>query len=506
MTKKAFLIILDGWGHGKNPEVSALAKAKTPFINSLYNDYLNSELVTFGEEVGLPKGQMGNSEVGHLNLGAGRVVYQELARINNAISNDTLGSNQQLQKAIKLAKENNKPIHLMGLLSDGGVHSHINHLKALCTILDQAKVKTYIHAFMDGRDTSPNGGKEYMIALIDHIKDMDANLSSMIGRYYAMDRDNRWERIKLTYDLLTKGKGIISNDPIAAIEAQYADNITDEFITPVKFGSLDSGIIQDDDVVLFFNFRTDRPRQLTEVLTQKAIDEEHMSPLNLHYFTMTEYSDAYKNINVLFSKNTIENTIGEVIANAGLTQLRVAETEKYPHVTFFFSGGKEQPFTGEDRILIDSPKVATYDLKPSMSAIEVKDAIIDDIENKSQDFICLNFANTDMVGHTGVMSAAIEAAETVDICLSEIIPIALQKDYNLFVIADHGNADIMQNPDGSAHTAHTTNMVPLIFVSKNQDFTIENGKLGDLAPTILATMGVEIPSEMTGNIILKKKD
>lgn len=501
--KKAILVILDGWGKGEISEVSAIEQAKTPFVDGLYQDHPSANLVTYGDEVGLPEGQMGNSEVGHLNLGAGRVVYQELARINKAIKENTLEKNEQIQKAIAYAKENNKPIHLMGLVSDGGVHSHINHVKALCDIIDKHAIPTFINAFLDGRDTAPDSGFGYIEELINHIDGSSAKLSSVIGRYYAMDRDKRWERIQKAYDLLVHGIGTPSENILESIKGYYSEGLTDEFMEPIKLLSLGEGLIKPGDVVIFFNFRTDRPRQLTEVLTQTAYPANGMKPLPLEFYTMTEYKEAFKNINVIYQKDSIRNTIGEVLAQNGKTQLRAAETEKYPHVTFFFSGGEEKVFEGETRVLVDSPKVATYDLQPEMSAIELKDRVIDFIKSDQPDFICLNFANADMVGHTGIMSAAIKAVETVDQCLSELVPIALSHGYDLIIIADHGNADIMSNPDGSPHTAHTTNPVPIIYVSPDHRYTkIANGKLADIVPTILNIMGVPVAKEMTGNVLL----
>ena len=501
--KKAFLIILDGWGHGELPKVSAIEQANTPFVDSLYQDYPSAKLVTYGNEVGLPEGQMGNSEVGHLNLGAGRVVYQALARINKDIKEDTLKQNAQLLKAINYAKKNRKPIHLMGLVSDGGVHSHINHLKALCDIIHEHSIPTFVNAFLDGRDTAPDAGLGYIEELINHIDGTSAQLSSVIGRYYAMDRDKRWERIQKAYDLLIHGIGTPSENILETIKGFYSEGLTDEFMEPIKLLSLGEGLVKPGDVVIFFNFRTDRPRQLTEVLTQKEYPSNGMKPLPLEFYTMTNYKEDFKNIHVIYEKEDIKNTIGEVLAQNGKTQLRAAETEKYPHVTFFFSGGEEKVFDGESRILVDSPKVATYDLQPEMSAIPLKDQVIDHIKAHSPDFICLNFANADMVGHTGIMSAAIKSVETVDQCLSELVPVALEHGYDLIIIADHGNADIMTNPDGSPHTAHTTNPVPIIYVSKDKRFTkVENGKLADIVPTILSLMEVEPADEMTGNVLL----
>lgn len=505
---KVALLILDGWGHGINKSVSAIAKANTPFIDSLYKNYPNAELTTHGEAVGLPSGQMGNSEVGHLNIGAGRIVYQELLRINNALKDGTLASNSCLQATINYAKTNNKAIHLMGLLSDGGVHSHINHLKGLCDVLHQQNIdKVFIHAFTDGRDTSPTGGAAYLQELEAHLQNSIGTIASIIGRYYAMDRDNRWERIKLAYDLLTQGKGTPTVDAIQAVKASYQAGVTDEFIKPIvvtKANGQPIAKIQADDVVICFNFRTDRCREITQVLTQKNMPEYDMRTLALYYVTMTRYDDTFTDVQVIFEKKNLQQTLGEVLAANSKTQIRIAETEKYPHVTFFFNGGRETPFDGEKRIMINSPKVATYDLQPEMSANEITAAILPEIEAQTADFICLNFANTDMVGHTGVMEAAIKAAETVDSCTQKIVTTALSNNYALIIIADHGNADIMQNEDGSAHTAHTTNLVPVFLVGNNlRGVTIKSGKLADIAPTILSIMQIETPSSMDGQILVK---
>lgn len=502
MTNKAILIILDGWGIGEIPASDAIAQANTPFIDQLLKDYPNNILTTYGEKVGLPKGQMGNSEVGHLNLGAGRIVFQELARINNAVEDKSFGKNQVLLDAIDYAKANQCKFHCLGLISDGGVHSHTNHLKALVNILDHHGLKeVYIHGFLDGRDTAPNGGKSYISDLVDHCKNKSAKLASIIGRYYAMDRDMRWERIKKAYDLLVNGIGETVEDPVTAIKEYYAKEITDEFMEPLLCAS--TGTIESGDVVLFINFRTDRPRQLTTALTQKSFPEYGLTPLDLHFATMTEYDASYKNINVLFTKDNIKNTLGEVLANANKTQIRIAETEKYPHVTFFFNGGREEPFKGEDRIMIPSPKVATYDLQPEMSAQEITDAITEAIATKTPDFICLNYANTDMVGHTGDFKAAKIAAETVDQCVKRLVKSANDHEYHIFIIADHGNSDFMINEDGSAHTAHTTNPVPIIYISeKAKTSKILEGKLADLAPTILSVMKVAKPEDMTGDVLI----
>ncbi len=504
--KKTMLIILDGWGHGPKRKADAIAQANTPFVNSLYQKYPNSELVTYGEEVGLPEGQMGNSEVGHLNIGAGRVVYQDFARINKAIRERTFHKNEMLLNAFRSAKAENKAVHLMGLVSDGGVHSHIEHLKTLCDIATDAGCqKVFIHAFMDGRDTSPNGGKNYLKDLSQHIENQPVKLASVVGRYYAMDRDKRWERIKLAYDLLVNGKGEACDDVVSLVEKRYAAGETDEFIMPISMVENGQPIakIEEGDVLLCFNFRTDRPREISEVLTQNDMPDFDMKKLNLRYLTMTSYDATFKNIEVLFQKDDLKNTLGEILSNAGKTQVRLAETEKYPHVTFFFSGGREKEFSGESRIVIPSPKVATYDLKPEMSALEVTEAILERIDKDQPDFICLNYANADMVGHTGDFEAAKVAAQTVSEQLNRLIDKGLAFDYDAIVIADHGNSDYMINEDGSAHTAHTLSPVPCFYIS-NQPVTtsIKNGKLGDIAPTILSLMGLEAPAEMTGENLL----
>lgn len=499
---KTALLILDGWGHGPNPKVSAIAQANTPFIKSLYQDYPNSELVTYGEEVGLPEGQMGNSEVGHLNIGAGRVVYQELVRINKAAKDHSLHENKVLLQALDYAKKQKKAVHLMGLLSDGGVHSHINHLKALCDATQEHQLSdVHIHAFMDGRDTAPNGGIDYVKDLLQHIEGSPIELASMIGRYYAMDRDKRWERIQLAYDLLLHDKGSKFEDPIKALEASYAANVTDEFIQPVSFNNAS---IKEGDVVLCFNFRTDRCRQITTALTQQDFPEADMKAISLHYVTMTRYDNTFKDVNVLFEKKNLTNTLGEVLANAGKTQVRIAETEKYPHVTFFFSGGQETPFEQEKRLIVASPKVATYDLQPEMSAENITNSILEEVENHRPNFICLNYANADMVGHTGVFEAAIKAAETVDACVNRLVKTLLKHDYGIIIIADHGNSDFMINEDGSPHTAHTVNPVPCFFVANEvEGLTIKDGKLADVAPTILQLMQIQTSEEMDGSPLLQ---
>lgn len=506
MDKKVILMILDGWGIAKNPKVSAIDAANTPFIDSIYKKYSHSKLEASGLAVGLPVGQMGNSEVGHMNLGAGRVVYQDLVKINLAVEEKTLSKEQTLIDALDYAKKNNKKIHLIGLVSDGGVHSHISHLKALCEIIAEAGIKeSFIHAFTDGRDTDPKGGLKYLKDLQTTLDKTGAQIASVIGRYYAMDRDNRWERVKKAYDLLVNGEGELVTDVFAAIEKSYATNVTDEFILPiVKDNGQGKALatMQEGDVVICYNYRTDRGREITQALTQKEFPEYNMKPVNLYYVTMTNYDDTFNNVKVIFDKDNLSNTLGEVIANAGKKQIRIAETEKYPHVTFFFSGGRETEFNGEKRLLCASPKVATYDLQPEMSANEIKDAIIPELEAKSADFVCLNFANADMVGHTGVFKAAVAACETVDSCASAVVTAGLANGYSILVIADHGNSDCMINEDGSPNTAHTTQPVPCILVDNDYHKPIKDGKLGDIAPTILELMGIAQPKEMTGVSIL----
>ena len=499
---KVALIILDGWGLGPDYNADAIATANTPFFDKIMSEFPHNTLITFGEEVGLPDGQMGNSEVGHLNLGAGRVVYQELARINKAIREKELYTNPVLLKLIERVKSTRNTLHLIGLVSDGGVHSHINHLMGLCDIFHEFDLpKVSIHAFLDGRDCDPKSGAGFVKKLLQHIEGTNATLTSMIGRYYAMDRDKRWERIKKAYDVLTQGLGEYTSDPVTSLHQSYAKNITDEFIEPYLLNRDKDLLIKNGDAVLFFNFRTDRPRQITEALTQKEFPDQQMSPLNLDYVTMTEYDATYKNVQVLFKTDNLNNTLGEVMENNGKTQLRMAETEKYPHVTFFFNGGREVPFKGEDRIMVASPKVATYDLQPEMSAPELTDVLLKNWDYKQQDFICLNFANTDMVGHTGVFSAGVKAAETVDACLQKIVNKGKSLGYEFIVLADHGNADCMINPDGSPNTAHTKNPVPVIYIG-DRDVQVKQGKLGDVAPTILTLMGLEIPKEMDGKVLI----
>ena len=498
-------MILDGWGKSPDPKVSAIDNANVPFINSLYDNYPSAQLRTDGLNVGLPEGQMGNSEVGHMNLGAGRIVYQDLAKINLAVANNTLAKEPVLIDAFTYAKENNKKVHFLGLVSDGGVHSHTSHLRGLITASQEYGLENvFVHAFTDGRDVDPKSGKQYIQDLEDFMAPTTAKLASVVGRYYAMDRDKRWERVKLAYDLVVNGTGKPTQDAVASIEESYAKDVTDEFIDPlvvVDATNQPLATIQADDVVIFFNFRTDRGRELTEALSQKDFHEQNMHKLPLYYVTLTNYDETYENVKVVYNKDNITETLGEVLEKANKKQIRIAETEKYPHVTFFFSGGRETPFEGETRILRNSPKVATYDLKPEMSAYELKDALVPELNKGEVDFVCLNFANGDMVGHTGVMSAAIQACEAVDACVKEVIEAALANDYTTIVIADHGNCETMINPDGSPNTAHTTNPVPIILVDKELK-KINDGVLGDIAPTILELMGLEQPAVMTSHSLL----
>jgi len=507
--KKVILIIMDGWGLGKVASADAIQHAKTPFVSSLYKKYPNTILTTCGEVVGLPEGQMAIPEVGHLNLGAGRIVYQELQRINVAVRDGSFAKNEVLVKAIRLAKKNQKPLHLIGLVSDGGVHSHINHLKAIVDACKDEKLSdVFIHAFTDGRDTDPKSGLGFIKDLQSHLNETVGKIASVSGRYYAMDRDKRWERVKMAYDALVNGAGEKATDAVQAIENSYKKNITDEFIKPcviVDEAQQPLAKIQDGDVVICFNFRTDRCREITQVLTQIDLPDFGMKKLSLDYTTMTEYDHSYKNIHVVFSNDNLNNTLGEILEKHHLKQIRIAETEKYPHVTFFFSGGREIPFEGEKRILIPSPKVATYDLKPEMSAYEVTDALLPEIKNKTADFICLNYANADMVGHTGVWEAAIKAVETVDSCVEKVVTAGLENGYASFVTADHGNSDYMINEDGTPNTAHTLNPVPFFIIDNEWKGKIRPGKLGDIAPTILTMMDIELPKEMTGEILIDKQ-
>jgi 2,3-bisphosphoglycerate-independent phosphoglycerate mutase len=499
---------MDGWGEAPIGPSNAITSSRTPNIDRLYQVHPHSRLLTSGEEVGLPAGQMGNSEVGHLNIGAGRVVYQELALINKAIREHTIDHNESLQNLLEYCKKNQRPLHLMGLVSDGGVHSHIDHLVALCRIAHEAGVnQILIHAFTDGRDTDPMSGAGYLTDVERQTQGYGAKIATVVGRYYAMDRDKRWERVKLAYDLLVHGKGVVSVDAVEAVKKSYAEGVTDEFIKPIVIQSIkgQSHVIQEGDAVLCFNFRTDRCREITQVLTQKAMPEFKMKPLGLQYLTMTRYDNTFELVGVIFEKDNLSSTLGEVVSMAGKTQLRIAETEKYPHVTFFFSGGREEIFPAEERIMIPSPKVPTYDLKPSMSAHELTEALLPVLQQGKYDFICVNFANVDMVGHTGVFNAAVEAVETVDECVGRLLREGLKSGYDFLITADHGNADMMVNPDGTPNTAHTTNPVPCFYVSdRNLGFKLHNGRLADLAPTVLFLMGIERPIEMTGGVLLTK--
>ena len=504
--KKVILVIMDGWGLGKVASSNAIEHANVPFVSSLYAKYPNSTLVPCGELVGLPDGQMGNSEVGHLNLGAGRIVYQELQRINVAIRDGEFYKNEVLCNAIRFAKNNNKPLHLLGLVSDGGVHSHINHLEALTSFCATEGLKeVYIHAFTDGRDTDPKSGLHFITELQNHMNKTVGKIASISGRYYAMDRDKRWERVKLAYDAIVKGSGELSTDPLAAIQHAYDNNITDEFIKPtvvVGENQAPIAVIKDGDVAICFNFRTDRCREISQVITQTDMPAFDMKKLNIDYTTMAEYDKTFNNVHVIFETDNLINTLGEVLAANGKQQVRMAETEKYPHVTFFFSGGREVPFQGERRIMVPSPKVATYDLQPEMSAYPLTDAAVAEIETKVADFICLNYANADMVGHTGIWPAVIKAVETVDACVHRLVTAALANGYTIFLTADHGNADYMINEDGTPNTAHSLNLVPFFIIDQEWNGTINPGKLGDIAPTILTMMQLAIPSEMTGKVLI----
>ncbi|UGU15529.1 2,3-bisphosphoglycerate-independent phosphoglycerate mutase [Sinomicrobium kalidii] len=500
MNKKVLLMILDGWGKSPDPKISAIDNANTPFIDSLYKKYPNANLLTDGMNVGLPEGQMGNSEVGHMNLGAGRIVYQDLAKINLAVENNTLSEEKVLRDAFSHAKENNRKVHFLGLISDGGVHSHIKHLKGLLDAANGAGLENvYVHAFTDGRDVDPKSGKGFIEDIQQYCTKKNAALATITGRYYAMDRDKRWERVKLAYDALVNGTGYLTDDPVGAVQKSYDEGITDEFIKPIIVESKQGGptaTIEEGDVVIFFNFRTDRGRQLTQALSQQDFHEQNMHKLNLYFVTMTNYDNTFGNIHVIYDKENIKKTLGEVLSRAGKKQIRIAETEKYPHVTFFFNGGREEPFEGESRILCPSPKVATYDLQPEMSAYDIRDGIVPELKKGEVDFVCLNFANPDMVGHTGVMEAAIKACEAVDECARDVVTAASENGYASIIIADHGNCDTMVNPDGSPNTAHTTNPVPIILVDEDIK-EIHNGILGDIAPTILKLIGIAQPEEMT---------
>ena len=508
MSKKTILAILDGWGLGTNPEVSALDQANTPFMDSCFQKFPHTTLEASGLAVGLPVGQMGNSEVGHMNLGAGRVVYQNLVKLNMAVENATLGKENAITQAFEYALINNKKVHFIGLCSDGGVHSHINHLKGLLTAAKEFGLNdnVYVHAFTDGRDCDPLSGKVFIKDLLNHMENTTGKLATVVGRYFAMDRDKRWERVKLAYDALTKGIGEETHHVLDSIQKSYDENVTDEFIKPIvclKESNLPVAKIEDEDVVFCFNFRTDRGREITEVLSQQDFPDYEMHHKNLYYVTLTNYDKDFKNVKVVFDENVLDNTLGEILERNGKSQIRTAETEKYPHVTFFFSGGREDPFLNEKRILCPSPKdVPTYDLKPEMSAYDITNNILPEIKNETADFICLNFANTDMVGHTGVFEAAVKAAEVVDKCIEQVATAAYEHGYTVFILADHGNSDVMKNPDGSPNTQHSTNLVPLIVMDKDKNWNLQPGKLGDVAPSILRVMNIDIPEQMTGNVIV----
>lgn len=511
-TKKVLLTILDGWGLGQDPKVSALAQANTPVMDRLMQEYPHATLEASGLAVGLPAGQMGNSEVGHMNLGAGRVVYQNLVKLNMAVEQGTLGKEPVISAAFQYAKEHGKKVHFIGLVSDGGVHSHIRHLEGLLQAAGEFGIGTQcvVHAFTDGRDCDPHSGAGFVAEAVEAASKIGAVVGSVVGRYYAMDRDRRWERIKVAYDAMVHGIGEPALDLVQKIKESYQKEVTDEFLQPIVNTACineqgeNTSLISAGDVVISFNFRTDRGREITEVLTQQAFPEYDMQPLDLYYVTLTNYDKSFKNVHVVFDDQTLPMTLGEVLQNAGKTQVRAAETEKYPHVTFFFSGGQEKEFSGESRILCPSPKdVPTYDLKPQMSAGDITDRIIPVIQQDAPDFICLNYANTDMVGHTGVFSAAVAAAEAVDQCLGRLVAAALEKNYTVMVLADHGNSDVMINPDGSPNTQHSTNLVPFIVADNNHRFKVTDGKLGDVAPSILHVMGISIPTEMSGNIIVE---
>jgi len=506
--KKVLLVIMDGWGLGQIPVADAIFLAKTPYLDELMQEKPNSTLITYGNEVGLPDGQMGNSEVGHLNIGAGRIVYQDLLKIDNAIEDGSFDENQVLLDAIEYVKTNGKKFHLLGLVSDGGVHSHISHLKYLCNILQNAEVESYIHAFTDGRDTSPTNGLNYIQDLKNSIAGFeDVYIATLCGRFYAMDRDKRWERTKVAYDMMVKGEGTLTPNFVESIQKSYEEGVEDEFIMPlVKMGKDGNALakIEEGDVVMCFNFRTDRCRQITTVLSQQTMTDLQMHKLKLHYLTMTQYDESFKNVNILFEKDNLKNTLGEILADNEMTQLRAAESEKYPHVSFFFSGGREKPFSGEERILAPSPKVKTYDLQPEMSAYELTEKVVEHLTTKQPNFAVVNYANPDMVGHTGVKEAVVKAVEVTDECVKKLVETATAEGYSSIIIADHGNADFIENNDGSPNTAHTKNPVPIIFVDKNnKSIKLKEGKLADIAPTILSLMNIDRPKEMTGDVLFE---
>ncbi len=505
MTTHFGLIILDGWGIGDKSKSDAVFNANTPFMDSLIANHPHAKLSTSGEDVGLPDGQMGNSEVGHMNIGAGRIVYQELTRINKSIRDGEFYKNEVLLEAIHTAKKDNVALHLIGLVSKGGVHSNQEHIYAICKLAKQEGLENvFIHAFTDGRDCDPKSGLAFIEELQTELDKSVGKIASIVGRYYAMDRDNRWERVKFAYDAMVNAVGTSYTSAKEAIQTSYSNDKTDEFIEPCIITENGNPIatIKEGDVVLSFNFRTDRPREITIALTQKDFPEVNMKKLNLQYYTMTNYDATFENIKVLFEKDNLQYTLGEVLAKVDRSQVRIAETEKYPHVTFFFNGGREEPFTLESRIMVNSPKVATYDLQPEMSAVEVKDKIIESINNDQPNFICLNFANPDMVGHTGVYDAIVKAVETVDSCLKEVVEAGLKHEYEFLVIADHGNADFVINADGSPNTAHSLNPVPVVLVSNQKGLTLKDGILADVAPTILRRLGISAPMEMTGTSLV----
>ena len=504
MSKKALLMILDGWGLGDQKKDDVIFNTPTPYWDYLMNTYPHSQLQASGENVGLPDGQMGNSEVGHLNIGAGRVVYQDLVKINRACADNSILKNPEIVAAFSYAKENGKNVHFMGLTSNGGVHSSLVHLFKLCDIAKEYNIdNTFIHCFMDGRDTDPKSGKGFIEELSAHCEKSAGKIASIIGRYYAMDRDKRWERVKEAYDLLVKGEGKKAADMVQAMQESYDDGVTDEFIKPIVNANFD-GTIKEGDVVIFFNYRNDRAKELTVVLTQQDMPEAGMRTIpGLQYYCMTPYDASFKGVHILFDKENVSNTLGEYLAAKGLNQLHIAETEKYAHVTFFFNGGRETPYDNEDRILVPSPKVATYDLKPEMSAYEVKDKLVAAINENKYDFIVVNFANGDMVGHTGIYEAIEKAVVAVDACVKDVIEAAKAQDYEAIIIADHGNADHALNEDGTPNTAHSLNPVPCVYVTENKAAKVEDGRLADVAPTILKIMGLEAPAEMNGNVLIK---
>lgn len=504
---KVLLMILDGWGIGKHDKTDAIFNTPTPFMDSLSEKYPHAQLLTCGENVGLPDGQMGNSEVGHLNIGAGRVVNQDLVRINKACRDNSIMQNPEIVKAFTYARDNKKQVHFMGLVSDGGVHSSLEHLKKLCDVSKEFGIaKTFVHCFMDGRDTDPKSGLGFIRELKAHMDKSTGRIASVIGRYYAMDRDNRWERVKEAYDLIVNGIGTPTQHVVVSIQQSYDEGITDEFIKPIVHVGSDHrpvGVIEPGDMVIFFNYRNDRAKELTIALTQRDIPEQQMKKMPLYYCCMTPYDATFEGLHILFNKENVENTLGEVISKAGLKQLRIAETEKYAHVTFFFNGGREAQFEGESRILVPSPKVATYDLQPEMSAPEVAEKLVEQLNAKSADFVCLNFANGDMVGHTGVYAAIQKAVATVDRCVEKVVTAAQANGYDVLIIADHGNADNAVNPDGTPNTAHSLNPVPCIWVTDEKGKALNNGVLADVAPTILQIMGIAQPAEMTGKSLIK---